>query len=536
MLSDLLSSVAHICKIFVDSDDYLLARVEVDGLEMFAEVSRGSSGGIPPGEWPRVEGTLPPDSTICPEDETDSRILLFSIPQGGRLLQERISAGGPLSEGEAVVLGIGVLNVLRRLHQDGTRVGYLGPENIVLTASGPPLILAGARGIPDSPFSPPEAIGISPEDPRSDVFALGLMMFRAVAGSDSRDVQVAAWNSLSEQMASLLERMVALETGDRFPNLAAVAAEFDGLRSTPPGDEGGLWRDRSEPRGGRSRMTWIIPLLLLAAAASWFLFIRPGGGGHDGTSEPGPVPHDSTTSPVPAEASPDTVEVLDTAVPAAPVVWVSNGTGETGIATTFREGPASDISAVYTCTASPRRSSVLLLRRDDPTVPMDQQARLLPLAMQLADGDSTLQLLPVDITILLGADLITADAAPGIAPPVTAPAGTLFIDIANHGVMGTFSGAGAATWTRSILHGRSVMIDGAPWILQVVDFRDGDMYNPELGIPSALDSTVFLYRTDSPVLKAAESSIRFGILGDSASAAPRSWLPDVPDAWVLLGS
>jgi len=536
MLSDLLASVAPGASILVGTEDYLLARVEVDGREMLAEVSSGSAGGIRPGEWPRVDGVLPPDSTICPGNRPDTRILLFGVPDGGRLLLERLAAGGPMSEESAAALGIGMLEVLRRLHQEGARVGYLGPENVLLTPGGSPMILAGARGVPDSPFSPQEAVGRSPEDPRSDVFALGLLMFRAIAGSDSRERQIDAWNALSPEMTGILEGMIAPDPADRLPNLAAVSAGFETLRSMPPGSGSAGWMPREGGRRRRLALAWIIPAFLAAAALVYLLVLRPGG--DDG---PGAGGGDSTSAAPPESLQPTAVDTIPAvpadpvALPAEPVIWVSNGSGRTGAATSFREGPAASISSVYTCTASPRRSSLLLVRRDDPTLPLPAQERLFQLAGSLAASDTAMTVSPVDITVLLGSDLTAAGEAGGLQQAAE-PAGTLYVDIANHGVTGDFGGAGAATWVRSRIHGGCVWLDGSPWLIRVVDFRDGDLLNIELGIPEELDATAFLFRRENRLLEQAAGQLREAILGDSTTTGGPSRLPPPPDIWVLLGS
>jgi len=214
------------------------------------------------------------------------------------------------------------------------------------------------------------------------------------------------------------------------------------------------------------------------------------------------------------------------------VIWISNGPGQPGVASEFREGPAAAYSSVFKCTASPRRISLLLLRRDNPML----QSRFLEMAEELTSVDSTIQTAQVDISILLGADLVD-DLIPAGAityPPV--PAGTLYVDIANHGVTQIFGGAGAATWTRSILNGGCLTIDGESWFISVVDFRDGDMYNAELGIPTSLDSTIFMYREGSELYRSAERELRFAILEDSTLADGTGSLFTPPDIWVLLGS
>ena len=58
--------------------------------------------------------------------------------------------------------------------------------------------------------------------------------------------------------------------------------------------------------------------------------------------------------------------------------------------------------------------------------------------------------------------------------PVSDPAGTLYIDIANHGLEGTYANVGAATWVRSVLNGRSIILEEDEWLITVVDFRNSE--------------------------------------------------------------
>lgn len=540
MLTDLLATVAEGGKVLLEEKDYLLARVRVDGRPMLAEISRGSFGGIPPGGWPAASGILRPDSEIHPAGESDTRILLFSLPHGEELYLERITKDGALAESQAMKVGKRLLEILRGLHDAGFRVGYLGPENVLATPAGDHYILGGARGIPDTPFSPPEAVGAAARDPRSDVYALGLLMFRLIAGSDDRDVQIEAWNRLSDGMMKLLEKMVAPDADDRYPNLMVLSEK---LSSLVPGRQGDRRTEERCRRNGTSRRRgfpgWGYGLAALALAAAVLVATGPcgSGGGSDGTEAEG-----RSTGSDSLQAVPDTSVSIPPDEPLTepensedPTIWISNCSGQPGMASEFRQGPAADYSSVYTCTGSRRGTSVILARRMDPAVPPDEQGGIHDIAVSLAFEDSSITVHPVDITILLGSDLLDDRVEPGIVTPFDSPAGTLYVDIANHGVEGVYGGAGAATWTRSVLDGGSLTIEGRKWMVRVVDFRNGDMRNDELGIPGELSSTLFLYRSGQPVLSAAETEIRKALLENTLDGSQERVKPDPPDIWVLLG-
>ncbi|MCJ7809481.1 MAG: hypothetical protein MUP26_04375, partial [Desulfobulbaceae bacterium] len=220
---------------------------------------------------------------------------------------------------------------------------------------------------------------------------------------------------------------------------------------------------------------------------------------------------------------------------AEPVIWLSNGTAQPGRASEFRQGPASEYSIVYTCTGTPRSNSILLARRDDPYLSPENQGRIRSIAENLASQDSAIVIKPVDITLLLGSDITDASIPPGIIMPVSDPAGTLYVDIANHGLEGTYGGVGAATWVRSVLNNMSIFLDGEEWLIIVVDFRNGDRLNAELGRPASLDSTLFLYRNHLPLLSAAEEEFRKLLLEDVTDVNSRTTSPNPPDIWILLG-
>lgn len=540
MLTDLLATVAEGGKVLLEEKDYLLARVQLDGRPMLAEISRGSSGGIPPGEWPAASGILHPDSEIHPSGESDTRILLFSVPHGEELYLERIIRDGALPESLAVKAGKKLLGILRRLHDGGFRVGYLGPENVLVTPEGDHCILGGARGIPDTPFSPPEAVGGTARDPRSDVYALGLLMFRLIAGSDDRNVQIEAWNSLSDDMMRLLEKMVTPDADDRYPNLMVLSGEFASL--VPGKSEARRTEERCRRNSIKRRRSfpgWGYGLAALALIAALVVAVGPCG---DGGEPDGTVTEDHSMASDDLQAVPDTSVSIPADEPITvpestddPTIWISNCTGQPGSASEFRQGAAAVYSSVYTCTGSRRNSSIILARRLDPAVPLEEQGGIHDIALDLALEDTSITVHPVDITILLGTDLLDDRVTPGIVTSSGSPAGTLYVDIANHGVGGVYGGAGAATWTRSVLDGGSLTVEDRQWMVRVVDFRNGDMLNDELGIPAELSSTMFLYRNGQPVLSAAETEIRKAILENTLDGNPGQVEPAPPDIWVLLG-
>jgi hypothetical protein len=377
-----------------------------------------------------------------------------------------------------------------------------------------------------------------PEDPRSDIYALGLLIFRLIAGSDNKNVQIEAWNNLSSGVMKLLEKMVTPDADERFPNLMLLSR---GMSATVPLGMESSGSNRipgTAGNTGRRFPLWgyiivVIALLLAVILIKWI-------GRQRHEVIPSPVPDTSAvdTSLV-VEPPVDTVEVHENPpVQQAvidPIIWISNCSGQPGLASEFRQGPAADFSSVYACTGSGRGNSVLLARRLDPSKSLSEQGELMNVVEELSAQDTSLTVLPVDITILLGTDLMDDQVTPGILTPSSAPVGTLYVDIANNGVGGVYGGAGAATWVRSVINGYSLMIDGSEWTIRVVDFRDGDMLNDELGIPRQLENSGFLFRHDQPLLSSAVSQLREALIDGSPVGASGQEMPEPPDIWILLG-
>ena len=587
MLSERLSAEFELLETIFEVDDYLLARVRDGERTLIAEVTPSpvaeaeSSRKNPARRMSFPENI---DGVVYPLEKrslaSGEMLLLFRDSSG--FTQLHAEWAGKSSGGFGVDRTLSMLEklcpLLRSLHDSGQVLGYLGPEMIMLDSGGRPHLRAGRRGVPDLPFSAPEAVGVVPRDPRSDCFALGTFLFRLIAGTDDRSRQVDAWNSLGSRVSRLIERMVSDAPSDRFPNflrlsreIGEVRAEIAGIGVTPSGDGSGAGRSWTRPAmgsgagdedeggppggadsGGRTRkrsLRVVLPVVAAAAIAALIVFqpwncdSGPTSPEEDisaagTTGEARFVPPADTVS-TPAEA--DTVEA-DVApdlfdAPDEVVIWVSNHSGVTGTATEFRNGPARDFSQVYPSTGQGvRASSAIMCRRADPWTALSE----LPVARHaesLAAADSIADLRPVDLSILLGRDLSHSGTNDGFLGQVSNPACTLFVEVVNYGLQYSLDGLGPATWVSARIDGRSIVWNEVECVLLVTDTRDGDRYpNEELGLVSPLESTVFLYTREFEAAERAESALRqyFQALPDDVEGSPVD-LP-VPDLWVLLGS
>jgi len=175
----------------------------------------------------------------------------------GKFLREILSAeGGKLPIGRATRIAIGVCEALEYIHSQGVVHRDLKPENIMLVADDRPRLIdfgistcEGMRRLTFSKFS--HALGtpdyISPEqikrrhpDGRSDVYALGVILFEMLTGQTpfSGPSPFAVMNDrlvndppsarelnpeISRQMQEILFRAMEREPADRFASAGPFA-------------------------------------------------------------------------------------------------------------------------------------------------------------------------------------------------------------------------------------------------------------------------------------------------------------------------
>ncbi|MFO7627274.1 MAG: hypothetical protein R6V62_08460 [Candidatus Fermentibacteraceae bacterium] len=546
------SETLRACGIVVESvlteeKGYFLARARRGEKRLVAEVTSAGSGFVH--SWPSSTHLVPPIEARNLPGEL--RLLVFDAGSA-RFLIEDIHER-PFNPGEASEVLGKAAEALAGLEASGVVAGYVGPESLLRESSGRVVMLAGRRGVPSGPFTPPETIGRRPSDPRSDVFSLGTLYLRLLAGSDDRDTLVEAWNRLDpatvRHLSSLLEQdplnrpsgviqaaaKLASTFGSQAPELTGPENGQPGFRREVPSSSPRPKRKGTRLPGKRLRVAGlaVAAVAVLLLAQPWK---RP-----EAPENPDPeprfnsVPHDSTQQSPPdtvaASVSVDQPSLEDSAV-----VWVSNGTGTEGVESAFRSGAAGAYSFVYPSRgATRRRTSLVLVRRENPDTQLSQSV-FYPAAMRFASQDSAMGVKPTDITVLLGTDLYHPGINQARLTTPTAAGDTLFVDIANHGIQYTLEGMGAASWMASKLNGKAITIDGTQWILGVSDIRDGDLWNDEIGIPAVLDGTMFLYKPGSTMGPQIEAALRgvFQALPSAVQGQPQA-VP-VPDIHVLLGA
>jgi len=549
--TDLLGSCGLLLEreIFTEGD-YSLSRVNYRGRNLVAEIS--SSDGVFQHRWPSVRGLVTP---VSARDLPGGRKLLLFDTGNAFFLCEKLREIGGYQEAKALEVGSKVLKILTDLQSAGMICGYLGPEMFLLDG-GDLFLLAGRRGVPVSPFTPQEVGGSRPSDPRSDVSALGSLVFRLIAGTDEREPQLKAWERLSSPIQKLIQKMVAADPVHRPGSLKKVSEAFDGLfteesqtqskENTPVQHTESFVRKRTGNKGGSSnRKLWYIGVPIVIVLA-YLMFRFSGLPGDNPVSEPVVLPDtasfvdtfdapspwvEDTLTAVQPPAEQNDLQLVDTAR-----VWVTNCTGSPDAESRYRADPLGDFSYVYMLTGtSRRRTSLITVRREDST---EQYSRseLWQTALQIAGTDTAFTVKPVDLTIMLGTDLRYAGVNAHFLPlPDGVPSDTLYVDVVNHGIQYSLEGLGAATYVGRILDGRSCTIGETVYLISVTDIRDADTFNEEIGIPESLEETIFLYHPGNTAAETLEELVRQYIQALPLQGGfPVETVP-VPDLHVLLG-
>ncbi len=238
-----------------------------------------------------------------------SPYLVFELLRG-KTLQERIDAG-PLPVQEAVQIAVEVARGLAHAHAEGVVHRDLKPSNVFVTAKGQVKILDfgmahafGRRRLSGGTpaYMAPEQWEDDPEDERTDLFALGVMLHVMLSGEypfpegDGRwsagaatapKLDVPGAPGLAELIARLLEKTPKGRPRDGAAALAALTPIEEALRSKPT--EGTPTRharrrratlgERLSSPGGRRLLGWgaAVGLGALLAVGAGFI-LRPAGG------------------------------------------------------------------------------------------------------------------------------------------------------------------------------------------------------------------------------------------------------------------
>ncbi len=218
--------------------------------------------------------------TLSPERQ--SRLYLVLPYYRGETLEHRLLRTPPISFADGMGIAFKLcaavrdLEALQVIHRD------LKPENIILLANGDVRLLdLGLAYLPglDDPddsrlggttrYMAPELFGKTPAGPRSEVFSLGVTIYRMFSGGEfpfgrRESYPLARLRpDIPPWLGMCLKRAIDIDPEQRFANAEAFSKALEegllhGAKDGPGGQEWALWRN--------SRHTWQLLSALLAAA------------------------------------------------------------------------------------------------------------------------------------------------------------------------------------------------------------------------------------------------------------------------------
>ena len=256
-------------------------------------------------------------------------------------LADRIAGGGTLPSDEVARIGAEVARGLAFAHRHGIVHRDVKPENVLFARDGRAVVtdFGIARAVAGSPtatsrqvvlgtptyFSPEQARGL-PLDGRSDIYALGVTLFRAVTGvlpfpgEDWYEVMRAHVEAAPPRVRNLatgvapgldaaIARSLAKRPDDRFATADELAVALDTARGGRPSASATVVVPR--PVGAarrRSRLAaWAAGVAVLGTAGAVAAYQRTRGGGEApsaATARPAFSPADTARLPLTALAPP----------------------------------------------------------------------------------------------------------------------------------------------------------------------------------------------------------------------------------------
>ena len=263
-------------------------------------------------EEARAAGTLNHPNILIVHDvgEHEGMPYLVSECLEGRNLRERLKAG-PIPLAEMIAVALGIAHGLAAAHERGIVHRDLKPENTFLKSDGSVKLLdfglaklklpadnkqVGAEDTAMSvlagtaAYMAPEQARGEPADPRSDLFALGVMMYEMLAGQhpfrgasvfetlhtiltkDPADL-MASTNAFPQPLARIVMRLLEKSPEARFQSARDLAWNLAQVSEGAPVAPSSVLR-RKRPKGLRSLgWKWIGVSVVLAGvmAAGWWL-------------------------------------------------------------------------------------------------------------------------------------------------------------------------------------------------------------------------------------------------------------------------
>jgi serine/threonine-protein kinase len=181
----------------------------------------------------------------------------------GERLDELLETRGHLSETQTLLVALHLLAAEQAMLDAGFLYRDLKPENILVRPGGYTALVdfglvltlehaanpAGRRLAGSPYFIPPERVMGQPEDPRSELYSLGQVMYYALTGQtlyDAAEIEELVvrhvarlrvplsqkLQQLRPELAAVLQHLMAQQPDQRYPDLATAAAALFALLPT----------------------------------------------------------------------------------------------------------------------------------------------------------------------------------------------------------------------------------------------------------------------------------------------------------------
>ena len=245
-------------------------------------------------------------ATIYALEEIDSELFIVSEYVAGETLRARLSAG-PLAVHEAVSIALSVARGLAAAHELGVVHRDLKPENVMVASDGRVKVVDFGIASIDGPgpgitrtgvvlgtpgYMAPEQVGGQGADARSDVFALGVLLYEMLSGRPPFG-DTASWSVVTavlekeptpietlrpdvpSTLALLVATSMAKSPAARYPTAGALVPSLESVRDEVGPTSGSRRAVVPPPRVDRPGAVWWLQFHQLAATISLALMMVP---------------------------------------------------------------------------------------------------------------------------------------------------------------------------------------------------------------------------------------------------------------------
>ncbi len=224
---------------------------------------------------------------ICSLYDVGPNYLVMELLEG-ETLAEKLKRG-PFSIEQTLLRGGEIADALAAAHAKGVVHRDMKPGNIMITKAGVKVLdfglakspkdenITGTHVVMGTPaYMAPEQREGQECDPRTDIYALGLMLHEMATGERCLKGEMPSVTQLPEKLTHVIERCLALDPEDRWQSAADVRSEL--LWAAEPVQEPEKAIAPPVVIGRRARLYWFlaaVALLLAAGGVTEWLAHRP---------------------------------------------------------------------------------------------------------------------------------------------------------------------------------------------------------------------------------------------------------------------